>query len=118
MNQPTPHGVIYDKPGWICSVCGFWNNIKDRICAGIHSESDGAMSEVDSQSRHSSPDPKPIKPERWLATDASETEAREHYSAMLDHYIALSDWYERRLLLIAQCANATQTAKIARESLL
>lgn len=37
--DPTPHGVVYDRPGWICSICGFWNNIKDRSCAGIHLES-------------------------------------------------------------------------------
>lgn len=39
---PVPHGVVYDKSGWICSVCGFWNNIKDNHCAGIHLQSDGA----------------------------------------------------------------------------
>lgn len=33
---PAPHGVVYDKPGWLCSVCGFWNNIRDNHCAGIH----------------------------------------------------------------------------------
>lgn len=42
---PAPHGVVYDKPGWICSICGFWNNIKDNHCAGIHLESDRASVE-------------------------------------------------------------------------
>jgi ribosomal protein L34E len=61
---------------------------------------------------------KPKKPERWLATDASDNEARQHYSVMLDYYIAVSQWYERRLLEIAHCATATEAAQIARECLL
>jgi hypothetical protein len=43
--RPMPHGVVYDRPGWLCSICGFWNNIKDRHCAGIHLQSDGASEE-------------------------------------------------------------------------
>lgn len=63
-------------------------------------------------------DQKPKKPEIWLAIDATDEQARRHYSMMLDYYIALSNWYERRLLALAQCHRVTDAAKIAREALL
>lgn len=35
-NEPTPHGVIYDRLGWVCSICGGWNHARDKGCTHTH----------------------------------------------------------------------------------
>ena len=35
-DEPTPHGVIYDRLGWLCSVCGGWNHARDKLCTHTH----------------------------------------------------------------------------------
>lgn len=30
------HGIIYDRPGWLCSICGGWNHLRDSHCTHTH----------------------------------------------------------------------------------
>lgn len=34
---PTPHHVRYDRSGWLCSVCGGWNDT-DVVCQHPHTQ--------------------------------------------------------------------------------
>ena len=34
--EVVPHGVIYDKLGWLCSQCGGWNHARDAHCTHTH----------------------------------------------------------------------------------
>lgn len=36
---PVAHGVIYDRGGWVCSICHGWNCLKVKHCAHSHSGS-------------------------------------------------------------------------------
>jgi hypothetical protein len=36
---PVVHGVVYDRGGWICSMCHGWNCLKQKHCQHAHSGS-------------------------------------------------------------------------------
>lgn len=40
-NEPEPQGVVYDKLGWVCSVCGAWNHPGNQLCEHHRSTPNG-----------------------------------------------------------------------------
>lgn len=44
------HGVIFDRLGWVCSICGGWNTAKYAVCIHPHSDADMPQGRLKSNS--------------------------------------------------------------------